>query len=243
MLGDDNEIFKLTLMGILTPACIILGWPCWIMPGCLIMFMPPGTMPPPTLLTMVLGPDMMVAGPGPIPPILIPGLIGPPPIMLGCPGPMEDAGVFMSLAMEFMGAMETSPWGGMPGPPMELMVSLLILLFGVEEGAGPRTLVSWPGALPDRAFTKVMFWLGLAMVPIGFIPIPPGLIPIPMLEGVIPVVVMLLLTELPVDMEEPTIPSREPLDKPLELPLSQFPDRISSGNSSLRERRSKYFNL
>ena len=157
---------------------------------------------------------------------------------------MEEAGVFMSLAIEFMGAMETSPWGGMPGPPMELMVSLLILLVGVEEGAGPRTLLSWPGALPARAFTKVMFWLlGLAIVPIGFIPIPPGLMPIPILEGVIPVVVILLLTELPVDMEDPTIPSREPLDKPLELPLSQFPDKISSGNSSLRERRSKYFVL
>ena len=199
------------------------------------MFMPPGTMPPATLLTMVLGPDMMVAGPGPIPPIVIPGRIGPPPIMLGWPAPMEEAWVFMSLAIEFMGAMETKPWGGMPGPPMELMVSLLILLVGVEEGAGPRTLVSWPGALPARAFTKVMFWLlGLAIVPIGFIPIPPGLMPIPILEGVIPVVVMLLLTELPV-------PSREPLDKPLEPPLSQFPDKISSGNSSLRERRSKYF--
>ena len=205
------------------------------MPGCLIM--PPGTMPPPTVLTMVLGPDMMVAWPGPIPPILIPGLIGPPPIMLGWPAPMEEAGVFMSLAIEFMGAMETSPWGGIPGPPMELMVSLLILLVGVEEGTGPRTLVSWPGALPDRAFTKVMFWFGLAIVPIGFIPIPPGLIPIPILEGVIPVVVMLLLAE------DPTIPSRDPLDKPLELPLSQFPDKISSGNSSLRERRSKYFNF
>ena len=226
-------------MGILTPVCIILGWPCWIIPGCLIIFMPPGTMP--TLLTIVLGPDMMVAGPGPIPPIVMPGLMGPPPIMLGWPAPMEEAGVFMSLAMEFMGAMETNPWGGMPGPPMELMVSLLILLVGVEEGAGPRTLVSCPGALPDRAFTKVMFWLGLAIVPIGFIPIPPGLIPIPILEGVIPVVVMLLLTELPVDMEDPTIPSRDPLDNPLELPLSQ--PMISSGNSSLSERRSKYFSF
>ena len=40
MLGEDNRRLQLTLIGILTPACIILGWSCWIMPGCLIMFMP-----------------------------------------------------------------------------------------------------------------------------------------------------------------------------------------------------------
>ena len=120
---------------------IILGWPCWSIPGCLIMFIVPGTIPPATLLTMVLGPDMMVAWPGPIPPILMPGRMGPP-IMLGWPGPMEEAGVFMSLAMEFIGAMETRPCWAMPGPPMELMGLSLILLLGVEEGAGPRTLVS-----------------------------------------------------------------------------------------------------
>ena len=86
-----------------------------------------------------------------------------------------------------------------------------------------------------------MFWLGLAMLPIWFIPIPPGLIPIPILDGVIPVVVMLLLTVLPPAMEDPTIPSRDPFDRPLELPLSEphGPDRMSSGNASLRDRRSR----
>ena len=49
---------------------------------------------------------------------------------------------------------------------MEFREESLILLLGVEEGVGPRT--------PDRAFTSVMFWLGLAMVPIWFMGMPPG---------------------------------------------------------------------